>query len=69
MPKVSFISAPGGSDYNIHRSGGPIALITNRCLFSFDRSRKRFRLGYSGFPEFVDNRLLDVLLDRGELSR
>jgi glutaconate CoA-transferase subunit B len=44
VPKVSFISAPGGSDYNIHRSGGPIALITNRCLFSFDRARRRFTL-------------------------
>ena len=24
--------------------GGPRALITNRCLFAFDRARKRFRL-------------------------
>ena len=39
VPKVSFISAPGGSDDNVHRTGGPIALITNRCLFSFDRER------------------------------
>ena len=37
VPKVSFISAPGGSDNNVYRTGGPIALITNRCLFSFDR--------------------------------
>ena len=44
VPHVSFISAPGGSDYNVHRSGGPIALITNRCLFSFDRPRRRFTL-------------------------
>ena len=44
VPRVSFISAPGGSDYNVHRSGGPIALITNRCLFSFDRDRRRFTL-------------------------
>ena len=28
----------------MHRPGGPVALITNRCLFSFDRARKRFRL-------------------------
>ena len=35
---------PGGSDYNVHRSGGPIALITNRCLFAFDRDRRRFTL-------------------------
>ncbi len=44
VPKVSFISAPGGSPDNVHRSGGPIALITNRCLFLFDRTRRRFRL-------------------------
>ena len=44
VPKVSFISAPGGSDANVHRTGGPVALITNRCLFSFDRDRRRFRL-------------------------
>src|SRR5262245_2442216 len=41
VPNVSFISAPGGSADNVHRSGGPIALITNRCLFSFDRVRRR----------------------------
>jgi glutaconate CoA-transferase, subunit B len=44
VPKVSFISAPGGSDENVHRTGGPVGLITNRCLFSFDRARKRFTL-------------------------
>ena len=44
VPKVSFISAPGGSDAGVHRSGGPIALITNRCLFAFDGERRRFRL-------------------------
>jgi len=35
VPKVSFISAPGTSDPNVFRTGGPIALVTNRCLFSF----------------------------------
>ncbi len=44
VPKVDFISAPGGSPDNVHRTGGPIALITNRCLFDFDRARRRFRL-------------------------
>ena len=28
----------------MHRTGGPVALVTNRCLFSFDRTRKRFKL-------------------------
>jgi len=44
VPKVSYISAPGGSDAGVHRTGGPVALITNRCLFSFNRERRRFRL-------------------------
>ncbi len=44
VPKVSYISAPGGSDDNVYRTGGPIALITNRCLFSFDPDARRFRL-------------------------
>src|ERR1700685_4614315 len=44
VPKVDFISAPGGSPDNVFRTGGPIALVTNRCLFDFDRERRRFRL-------------------------
>ncbi len=44
VEKVDFISAPGTSDDNVYRPGGPIALITNRCLFAFDRERRRFRL-------------------------
>ena len=42
--KVSFISAPGASAPNVYRTGGPVALITNRCLFSFDRTLRRFVL-------------------------
>ena len=44
VEKVDFISAPGTSADNVFRPGGPIALVTNRCLFAFDRGRKRFRL-------------------------
>src|ERR1700674_3273662 len=44
VEKVDFISAPGTSPENVYRPGGPIALITNRCLFAFDRARRRFRL-------------------------
>lgn len=44
VERVSFISAPGASPPNVYRPGGPIALVTNRCLFSFDRERQRFRL-------------------------
>lgn len=44
VPRVDFISAPGTSEPGVHRPGGPIALITNLCLFDFDRSRARFVL-------------------------
>jgi glutaconate CoA-transferase, subunit B len=44
VERVDFVSAPGTSAENVFRTGGPIALITNRCLFSFDRERKRFAL-------------------------
>jgi glutaconate CoA-transferase subunit B len=44
VPKVDFISAPGTSPENVFRTGGPVALVTNRCLFSFDQARRRFRL-------------------------
>ena len=39
VPKVDFISAPGMSEANVYRPGGPIALVTNRCLFSFADGR------------------------------
>jgi glutaconate CoA-transferase, subunit B len=44
VPKVDFISAPGCSPPDVFRDGGPIALVTNRCLFDFDRAKKCFRL-------------------------
>jgi glutaconate CoA-transferase, subunit B len=44
VPRVGFVSAPGGSPENIYRPGGPIALVTNRCVFGFDKMRRRFRL-------------------------
>jgi glutaconate CoA-transferase subunit B len=37
--KVDFISAPGESTSNVYRPGGPIALVTNRCLFRFADGR------------------------------
>ncbi len=39
VPDVDFISAPGANEPNVFRTGGPIALITNRCLFSFSNGR------------------------------
>lgn len=44
VPKVDFISAPGVSASNIHRPGGPYALLTQLGLFMFDKPRQRFRL-------------------------
>jgi glutaconate CoA-transferase subunit B len=44
VEKVDFISAPGTSADNVYRPGGPVALITNRCLFSFDQRGRRFAL-------------------------
>ena len=41
---VDFISAPGVSPPNVHRPGGPDALVTDLCLFRFDRARARFSL-------------------------
>jgi len=39
VSKVDFVSAAGTSEHNIYRPGGPIALVTNRCLFSFADGR------------------------------
>ena len=44
VEKVDFISAPGVSPKGVHRPGGPHALVTNLCVFSFDRGRTRFTL-------------------------
>lgn len=44
VEKVDFISAPGTSPPNVFRRGGPIALVTPLCHFSFDKARARFRL-------------------------
>ena len=44
VPKVDFISAPGVSPPGIYRPGGPYALVTERCVFSFERDGQRFRL-------------------------
>jgi glutaconate CoA-transferase subunit B len=44
VPRVDFVSAPGGSPDNVYRPGGPVALVTNRCVFGFDKARRRFRL-------------------------
>ena len=44
VPRVDFVSAPGVTPPDVYRTGGPIALVTGRCVFRFDRERRRFRL-------------------------
>jgi glutaconate CoA-transferase subunit B len=44
VPKVDFVSAPGGSPAGTYRSGGPHALLTGLALFAFDKAQRRFRL-------------------------
>lgn len=44
VPKVDFVSAPGVSEPDVYRPGGPYALVTGRCVFSFDRAARRFAL-------------------------
>ena len=44
VEQVDFISAPGLSDENIYRPGGPKYLLTNRALFKFNKDIKKFSL-------------------------
>ncbi|MDC0976097.1 CoA synthetase [Alphaproteobacteria bacterium] len=44
VEQVDFISAPGVSDENIYRPGGPKYLLTNRALFKFNKDIKKFSL-------------------------
>jgi glutaconate CoA-transferase subunit B len=44
VDQVDFISAPGRSAPGVHRPGGPIALITNLCLFRWQKEAGRFAL-------------------------
>jgi glutaconate CoA-transferase, subunit B len=57
VPKVDFISAPGVSAQSVYRPGGPIALVTNRCLFSFANGRFTLASVHPGhtFEEVVEN--------------
>jgi len=44
VKKVDFISAPGTSEKNIYRRGGPYALVTERCVFKFNEKEQSFYL-------------------------
>lgn len=54
VEKVDFISAPGTSPKEVHRTGGPHALVTSLALFSFDSRRGRFRLQSTHDGQSVD---------------
>lgn len=44
VENVDFISTPGVSDEGVYRNGGPIALLTGKALFRFDKTRPGFEL-------------------------
>lgn len=44
VPKVDFISAPGWSEPEVYRPGGPQALVTGKCLFDWRKNERRFAL-------------------------
>ena len=44
VSRVDFVSAPGVSPPGVYRPGGPVALVTGRCVFRFDRDEARFSL-------------------------
>jgi glutaconate CoA-transferase subunit B len=44
VPRVEFISAPGWSAPEVVRQGGPVALLTGKALFAWNKDARRFRL-------------------------
>lgn len=57
VPKVDFVSAPGVNDENVFRPGGPIGLVTNRCVFTFADGRFALASVHPGhsLEEVVEN--------------
>jgi len=44
VERVDFVSAPGTSPPEVHRPGGPKAMVTAKCVMAFDAGKKRFML-------------------------
>ncbi|MGE5164454.1 MAG: CoA-transferase [Sphingobacteriales bacterium] len=61
VPKVDFVSAPGANDANVYRPGGPVALVTNRCLFTFGDGHFALASVHPGhkLEEVVENTAFD----------
>lgn len=57
VPKVDFFSAPGTSEANVFRTGGPIGLVTNRCAFTFADGRFTLASVHPGhtLEEIIEN--------------
>ena len=45
VPKVDFVTAPGTPPEGAYRLGGLHAVVTDLCVFEFDRGRGRLELG------------------------
>ncbi|MEQ1881133.1 MAG: CoA-transferase [Burkholderiales bacterium] len=58
VPKVDFVSAPGTSGAGVYRPGGPHALLTGLGLFTFDKTRRKFRLE-SAHPGHTEEEIRD----------
>ena len=58
VKEVDFISAPGFSDDDVYRPGGPYKLITDRCLFHVNKQKKCFELE-SVHPGHTVNEILE----------
>jgi glutaconate CoA-transferase subunit B len=44
VKKVDFVSAPGSSPPEVERPGGPVALLTGKALFAWQKDKRRFLL-------------------------
>ncbi|MEL6997276.1 MAG: CoA-transferase [Pseudomonadota bacterium] len=55
VERVDFISAPGVSAPDVHRPGGPHALVTGRAVFDWVKDAGRFRLKTVHAGETVDS--------------
>ena len=44
VKKVDFVSAPGSSPPEVERPGGPVALLTGKALFAWQKEKRRFLL-------------------------